>query len=53
MGGDGPLAAIASVDLNYVGYAIVALFLLTWLVAHAVWKYGHIEEKWARDTPVG
>jgi high-affinity nickel-transport protein len=42
----GPLAAIAGIDLNSVGYAIVALFLLTWLVAHAVWKYGRIEEKW-------
>jgi high-affinity nickel-transport protein len=42
----GPLAAIASVDLNYVGYAIVALFALTWLTAFAIWKYGRLEEKW-------
>jgi high-affinity nickel-transport protein len=42
----GPLAAIAAVDLNYVGYAIVALFALTWLTAFAIWKYGRIEEKW-------
>ncbi|WP_203589811.1 HoxN/HupN/NixA family nickel/cobalt transporter [Streptomyces sp. SID13031] len=42
----GPLAAIAGVDLNYVGYAIVALFVLTWLTAFAIWKYGRIEEKW-------
>jgi high-affinity nickel-transport protein len=42
----GPLAAIADVDLNYVGYAIVALFALTWLTAFAIWKYGRIEEKW-------
>ncbi|HZX03718.1 MAG TPA: HoxN/HupN/NixA family nickel/cobalt transporter, partial [Kribbella sp.] len=43
----GPLAAIAAVDLNNVGYAIVALFVLTWLGAHAVWKYARIEEKWS------
>jgi high-affinity nickel-transport protein len=42
----GPLAAIAAVDLNHVGYAIVGLFVVTWLGAHAVWKYGRIEEKW-------
>jgi len=43
----GPFASLASVDLNYVGYAIVALFILTWVVALAVWRYGRIEEKWS------
>ncbi len=42
----GPLASLAGVDLNYVGYAIVALFVLTWVIALAVWKFGRIEEKW-------
>jgi high-affinity nickel-transport protein len=42
----GPLAVIAGLDLNIVGYAIVGLFVLTWAVALAVWKYGRIEEKW-------
>ncbi|MFI5734099.1 HoxN/HupN/NixA family nickel/cobalt transporter [Kribbella sp. NPDC051587] len=42
----GPLAGIAGVDLNYVGYGIVALFVVTWLLALAVWKYGRIEQKW-------
>ncbi|GAA1598614.1 HoxN/HupN/NixA family nickel/cobalt transporter [Kribbella karoonensis] len=46
----GPLAAVAAVDLNNVGYAIVALFLLTWLGAHAIWKYARIEEKWSGGT---
>jgi high-affinity nickel-transport protein len=43
----GPLAAIAGVDLNYVGYAIVGLFVLTWITAQAIWKYARIEEKWS------
>jgi high-affinity nickel-transport protein len=43
----GPLASLGSLDLNYVGYAIVALFVLTWLVALAVWRFGRIEEKWS------
>lgn len=44
----GPLAAIANVNLDMVGYAIVALFVLAWVIAATVWKYGRIEEKWAR-----
>jgi nickel/cobalt transporter (NiCoT) family protein len=42
----GPLAAIANVNLDFVGYAIVALFVLTWVIAVTIWKYGRIEEKW-------
>ena len=29
-----------------VGYAIVALFVLTWAVALAVWHFGRVEERW-------
>ncbi|MFP5019581.1 Nickel transporter NicT [Pseudonocardia phyllosphaerae] len=43
---DGPLAAIADVPLDYAGYAIVALFVLAWLVAVAVWRLGRVEERW-------
>ena len=43
----GPLAAIANVNLDLVGYAIVALFVLAWVIAVTVWKYGRIEEKWS------
>jgi high-affinity nickel-transport protein len=42
----GPLAWVARLDLNYVGYAIVILFVVTWIVALAVWRYGRIEERW-------
>ncbi len=42
----GPLAVIGGLDLNSVGYAIVALFVLTWVVALAVWHFGRIEQKW-------
>jgi high-affinity nickel-transport protein len=45
--GSGPLAAIGNLDLNYVGYAIVGLFVATWAVAVSVWKWGRIEEKWS------
>jgi high-affinity nickel-transport protein len=43
----GPLASIANLDLNDVGYGIVALFVLTWLGALAVWRYGRIEQRWS------
>src|SRR5918995_3010163 len=42
-----PLAAIAAVDLTYVGYGIVAFFVLAWLVSLAFWKLGRVEEKWS------
>jgi high-affinity nickel-transport protein len=42
----GPLASIGGLDLNIVGYAIVMMFVLTWVVALAVWRFGRIEEKW-------
>jgi high-affinity nickel-transport protein len=43
----GPLASIANLDLNDVGYGIVGLFVLTWLGAVAVWRYGRIEQRWS------
>jgi high-affinity nickel-transport protein len=43
----GPLGAVRNLDLNVVGYAIVGLFVLTWVVALLVWRYGRIEEKWS------
>jgi nickel/cobalt transporter (NiCoT) family protein len=49
----GPLASVANLNLNYVGYAILALFVLTWAVAWAVWRLGRIEERWtARLEPI-
>jgi high-affinity nickel-transport protein len=38
--------AVAGLDLELVGYAIVALFVATWVVAFVVWRVGRIEEKW-------
>jgi high-affinity nickel-transport protein len=54
----GPLAWAARLDLNRVGYVIVAVFVLTWIVSLGIWKYGRIEEKWSaairpsEDEPV-
>jgi high-affinity nickel-transport protein len=43
----GPLAWIATIDLNHVGYVFVA----TWLVALAVWRFGRIERRWTARQP--
>jgi len=42
-----PWAFVSGLDLNYVGYAIAALFAVTWITAVAVWRFGRIEEKWS------
>jgi high-affinity nickel-transport protein len=47
----GPLAAIANVDLDFVGYAIVVLFVLGWVIAGMVWKYARIEQRWSPGVP--
>jgi nickel/cobalt transporter (NiCoT) family protein len=44
----GPLAYIANLDLNHVGFAVVGLFVVVWLVALAIWRFGRIEERWSR-----
>jgi nickel/cobalt transporter (NiCoT) family protein len=38
----------AGLDLNVVGYAIVALFVLTWMIALAAWRLLRLEERWVR-----
>ena len=46
----GPLVWMASLDLEFVGFAIVGLFLVTWALAVAVWRFGRIEEKWSEGA---
>ncbi|MCW2740018.1 MAG: nicT [Blastococcus sp.] len=45
-----PLVWMASLDLEFVGYAVVGLFVLTWGIALAVWRFGRIEERWAPEA---
>lgn len=45
----GPLAAIANVNLDYVGYIVVGLFIVSWLVAATVWRFARIEERWSAN----
>jgi high-affinity nickel-transport protein len=45
----GPISVIAGIPLDYAGYGIVGLFVLSWVVAISVWRYGRIEEKWSAN----
>ncbi|MFJ5264817.1 HoxN/HupN/NixA family nickel/cobalt transporter [Streptomyces sp. NPDC088387] len=38
---------VSGLDLNTIGYVVVALFFVTWALALVVWKVGRIEEKWS------
>ncbi len=44
---------VSNLDLNLVGYFIVALFVGTWLIALAVWRFGRIEERWTAKLEQG
>jgi high-affinity nickel-transport protein len=37
---------MAAFNINTAGFAIVGMFILTWAVALAYWKFGRVEEKW-------
>ena len=37
---------VENVNINTLGFIIVAMFAVTWLVALAVWRFGRIEERW-------
>jgi nickel/cobalt transporter (NiCoT) family protein len=35
-----------NIDMNLLGFVIVGMFALTWVIALSVWHYARIEEKW-------
>ena len=49
----GPIAAIASIPLDYAGYGTVVLFVLAWILALTVWRFGRIEDKWSSGLSAG
>jgi high-affinity nickel-transport protein len=40
---------VAGIDLNLIGYLVVGLFVATWALALAIWRFGHIEERWSAE----
>jgi nickel/cobalt transporter (NiCoT) family protein len=41
---------ISSININTLGFVIVALFVLTWAVALLVWRFAGIEERWSQPA---
>lgn len=42
-----PFTAIAEIDLNRVGYFIVASFVAAWLLSVLIWKFGRYEKRYS------
>ncbi|WP_040588975.1 HoxN/HupN/NixA family nickel/cobalt transporter [Sciscionella marina] len=42
----GVLGLLGTLDLDYVGYAMVAVLILSWGIALAVWHFGNVENRW-------
>ncbi len=39
-------AQMATFNINIAGFIIAGMFVVVWVVALAVWRYGRIEERW-------
>jgi high-affinity nickel-transport protein len=55
LGQDGNLTGsgwswLENFNINTAGFVIVGVFILTWIVALAIWRWGHIEQKWELGT---
>ena len=37
---------MAAFNINKAGFVIAGVFVITWVVALAIWRFGQIEEKW-------
>ncbi len=42
---------VQALNFNTMGYAIVGLFVLVWIGALAVWKWGRIGQRWFAEAP--
>jgi len=38
--------AVQDLDFGHIGYVVVALFVVTWLISAAIWKARRIEQRW-------
>ena len=41
---------LANFNINRAGFVIVGVFVVTWLVALALWHFGQVERKWERQA---
>lgn len=38
---------IQYIQFDYLGYILVGLFLITWLISTLIWKFGKVEQRWS------
>jgi len=36
-----------NININFLGFLLVGMFVGTWAIALSVWRFGHIEERWS------
>jgi high-affinity nickel-transport protein len=36
-----------NVDINVLGFVMVAMFVAMWVIALVIWRFGRIEERWS------
>jgi high-affinity nickel-transport protein len=44
---------IGGLDLNTLGFGIVGVFVLVWILALVIWKFGRIEQRWSTNLRTG
>jgi len=45
-------SGLENVSINTLGFIIVGMFVGTWMIALAVWRFARIEERWSRSLDV-
>jgi high-affinity nickel-transport protein len=38
---------LENVNINFLGFLIVALFVVTWGISLSIWRFGRIEKRWS------
>ena len=41
---------VSQIDINTLGYLIVAMFVATWALALLIWRVARIEERWGAQV---
>jgi high-affinity nickel-transport protein len=41
---------LEKIDFGWLGYALVGLFLLSWLISYFIWKCFRIEQRWGSNN---
>ena len=42
-------SGLENININTLGFIIAGMFVATWVVALAIWRFGRIEERWGMD----